>query len=446
MIKHYLLCDSFHGRWQLFHPLDDNAGASRAPQGSSCFNVDSVIKSLKFALASGFHELRVRPTGQVPALDALRSFAILLVVFHHWAVVEYLPAGGGPVALQRNPLFYYGWSGVDLFFVLSGFLIGRQLWRELDRTGTIRLGRFILRRGLRIWPIYFAMLLYYLLTSATIHARLSDWFFFSNYRQGGFVRGWSLSTEEQFYIAVPLLLLLVRRRIPMLGYLGVLGVIEGAVLLFRNHTIHRLVAIGAAKPDYVLVYPFHTHLEGLLAGLVIALLSVVRPSTVAPDTSSTGFSKVGFLVFAGASALGLVLRQLDHQLFSFVVLALIFGGATYWALRDRSIVTRWMSSGFWYPISRLSYSMYLNHWWVAPQTNRWLVEAMKLVFPRQPTAVFVSSMLLGTVVSFLAAGVMFLLIEHPFLLLRDRVLTFTRRPAPVSAPATADPVLAFGQR
>src|SRR5208283_1608063 len=110
------------------------------------------------------------------------------------------------------------WSGVDLFFVLSGFLIGGQLWKELNRTGDIHIGRFILRRGLRIWPFYYFFILVVgsvtLAQGKPISGFLADIFCVSNYFHNKISGGWSLSTEEQFYIMFPVLLYLGSRVIP----------------------------------------------------------------------------------------------------------------------------------------------------------------------------------------------------------------------------------------
>lgn len=394
------------------------------------------LRSAARTLREGAAELWHRPAVQVPALDALRSFAILLVVFHHWAVREYEHAGGVKTPLQDFVLFYYGWSGVDLFFVLSGFLIGKQLWRELDRTGTIRFGRFIMRRGLRIWPIYYAIMGWYALFSSVIHPRLSDWLFLSNYMSAGFARGWTLSTEEQFYIAVPLLLLLLRKRVSLKQHLWVLLGIEFVVLINRHFTIERMVAAGASiePPPVRLITPFHLHLEGLLAGLLIALLAVAWPHLLKPSERLGGFSVRGFVVFVALTAVAFFLRATYDVLFTFLVLGLIYGGATYYALLDRSILTAPLRWRIWYPISRLSYSMYLNHFFIWPRSNVAIVEGVQGL-TSSPTAVFLITMLIGTALSALIAAVMFVLIEHPFLLLRDRVLQSTRRAEPLAEAA-----------
>lgn len=404
----------------------------------------SVLTSIRSVARSGWSELRVRPRGQVPALDALRSAAILLVIGHHWAVRHYVEAGGVPTGLQNFTLFHYGWAGVDLFFVLSGFLIGKQLWRELDGTGTIHFGRFILRRGLRIWPVYYAVLVFYLLFNPEIQPIAPDWFFYSNYQWGAFSRGWSLSTEEQFYIAVPILLLLFRKRLSWRGWLLLLLGIEAAVLVNRHLTMRAIFAEGKTYADatYQLVTPFHTHLEGLLAGLIIALLAVHRPGLLRPRESArgSGVSWLGLAVFIGGTTLAVMLRVIGGNLFSFLAWGLIFGGLTYWVLLDRSLLTRPLGSGFWYPISRLSYSMYLNHMWMWPHSNDLAVRFTSGLVS-SPALIFLISLVIVTIVSFVLAGVMFLLIEHPFLLVRDRFLAFTRRPAP-HPPAAPEPVAA----
>jgi peptidoglycan/LPS O-acetylase OafA/YrhL len=385
---------------------------------------------------TGLQELGRRPANQIPALDALRSAAVLLVIGHHWAIKEYWMAGGIETPIQNHPLFYYGWAGVDLFFVLSGFLIGQQLWKELDRTGNVRLGRFLLRRGLRIWPLYFAMLLFYAAGSDRIIPRWSDWLFFSNYSPGGMGRGWSLSTEEQFYVAVPLLLLIFRKRIALGSYLWVIAAIEAAVLFGRGHLLAELAARGATAADapFATVYPIHTHLEGLLAGLVIALLTVIRPAWF-QRRNAHGVSGIGWGVMLGASAVGIGLRFIHHRLFAFLTLGLIFGGVTFWALTDRSILSRPLNAKVFYPISRLSYGMYLNHWWALPLTNRLVVFAV-MSLTSSPTLIFLLSLVLGTMVSIAFATLTYVLIERPFLLLRDGRLA-TRRPAPVHRPTPA---------
>ena len=139
--------------------------------------------------------LFVPPPGTFPSLDAFRTAAIVLVIGNHLSL---LGAQLAPSGVWDFVLFRYGWTGVDLFFVLSGFLIGRQLQRELQRTGSVKVPRFLLRRGLRIWPLYFAWVAFLALALGKSHGIWPDLVFLSNYVQGQVAGGWSLSTEEQF--------------------------------------------------------------------------------------------------------------------------------------------------------------------------------------------------------------------------------------------------------
>ena len=161
-----------------------------------------------------FRSLADRPRGNVAALDALRSLAILLVFSGHFTG-EF----GASPAIRRFPLVYFGWTGVDLFFVLSGLLIGGQIWRELQRTKRIRIGMFLIRRGLRIWPLYFSFVLL-IAVEAIFFGRdstglWSDIFMVSNFFRHQIGGGWSLSTEEQFYVLLPFGLSVASRFVAM---------------------------------------------------------------------------------------------------------------------------------------------------------------------------------------------------------------------------------------
>ena len=133
-------------------------------------------------------------------LDALRGVAILLVLGEH----RYISALWTRV----------GWTGVDLFFVLSGFLISGLLFNEHKRYGTINFRRFFLRRGLKIYPGYYVLLAYFFGRNM-IEGRgisrymLSQLVFLQNYTPGAVDYTWSLAVEEHFYVLLPLCLILL---------------------------------------------------------------------------------------------------------------------------------------------------------------------------------------------------------------------------------------------
>jgi len=155
---------------------------------------------------------RFQDRDRQPGLDLLRALAIIVVVIYHAALSGFKLPG----RVDR-----FGWIGVDLFFVLSGYLIGGQLLAPLARGNKINLGRFFARRVLRIMPAYFTVLaIYFLLPSWREYPDMSQplWKFLLSVQNialhGGtaFSHAWSLAVEDQFYLALPFLLLFLCRR------------------------------------------------------------------------------------------------------------------------------------------------------------------------------------------------------------------------------------------
>ena len=151
---------------------------------------------------------RYRAQASFGALDGLRCLCIVAVVWHHSVAIDFdLPIAGR------------GFLGVDLFFVISGYLIVTLLLREHRRTGTISLRNFYIRRTLRIFPVYyaivFALSLYYWLVNTDSEVGqqfLKDIPIYLTYTGNFFHPGWavvwSLAAEEQFYLVWPQICLL----------------------------------------------------------------------------------------------------------------------------------------------------------------------------------------------------------------------------------------------
>ncbi len=354
----------------------------------------------------GFQDLLHRPPGNVASLDVLRSIAILLVFSAHF---------GGEFAasamVSRSPLFYFGWTGVDLFFVLSGLLIGTQLWKEVQKTGRIRIGRFLLRRGLRIWPLYFSfialMLAEVLFAGRSPSGLWSDTLFVSNYFHNQVGGSWSLSTEEQFYILAPvcislLVFVLKPRRLWMLPAVGlVIPVIARAWSMGSS-------SLPEAALRQALYFPFHTHSDGLAIGMLLAWFVVFHPTLMSSP-------RIRLTLSAAMVGAGVVLYASSHVLFNFTALALIYGAATAYgmALQTTSRILNW--HGF-YVISRLSYGIYLNHFGILPHLavafGRWRVSGGE--------AAFWTCYLISLLVCIGFAAITFQLIEWPFLQARSR--------------------------
>lgn len=369
---------------------------------------------------SGAHELFVPPKGQLPALDVLRTLAVMMVVVGHFGTDGYQDFPSLSSAFN-GPLFRFGWTGVDLFFVLSGFLIGRQLWKELKATGAVNFRRFVLRRGFRIWPLYFVFVLLSPLISGRGHYRLADWLFFSNYSLGYVAGGWSLSTEEQFYLVAPLVLLLVGRKLAPRRWLYILpGVLVlVAAMRWATATAYFHEGMSVADVKNALYFPFHLRNEGLIVGLFLALVSVLRPGYVL-RREGTPVRTVCIMALC-SMAIGVALRTINNVIFPFLGLALVFGGLMVFLLMQTGWLKTLMTARPFYVVSRLSYGIYLNHLGVIFHIDPLVAAAVRRT-GASPTATALVTFAVMLTVSFAIAAALYITIEQPFLKARDSIL------------------------
>ena len=214
--------------------------------------------------------------GHLPALDGLRGLAILLVMLTHFTVVQ-----GGPVIDRVVGMAgRFGWSGVDLFFVLSGFLITGILLDNKGRPHYFR--NFYARRTLRIFPLYYAFIFFATIVVPSLpYAWTSDfqltgwttplyWLYLSNFPVAFTADGandligltWSLAIEEQFYLVWPVLVLLLSRR-------ALLWTCAGAIVV-SIATRSAFVLAGADRLYAYVLTP--CRMDGLAVGCVVALV------------------------------------------------------------------------------------------------------------------------------------------------------------------------------
>lgn len=281
-------------------------------------------------------------------LDGLRALSVGAVIWHHTAGAE---MGG---VLGRGDL------GVDLFFAISGFLITTLLLREYSMTGRIDLPRFYLRRTLRIFPLYYAVLAAYVLLTLTLQRNTpegqgfihnlpafltytSNWFVPDE--TATFFLAWSLATEEQFYIFWPLLLAAVM--FLMRGRTLVAGLILAA-LMFAD-------AVGTvADGDSLAIRILTSIATPICVGALLALALNTRQ----------GFRFIGKILawqYAGMVLLAVVLVLASagvHRILIGAVMA--FAVAAFCATEDQ-ILTPMLESWPLVFIGGISYGMYLLH-------------------------------------------------------------------------------------
>ncbi len=360
-----------------------------------------------------------------PALDGLRGVAVLLVMLHHF-VRSY--EAGGAVHTFALHLTEFMWTGVDLFFVLSGFLITGIL---LETRGDRHYFRnFYARRILRIFPLYYGLLavaflllplvqfgpsaesnanLLYLLTfTSNIH------FAFSGWSMHAFDVYWSLAVEEQFYLFWPVTLWLLPER--FYKPLVIVGLAACVVL--------RYLAVHAGTSAIFIFTMLPTHADGLLIGALIAILLHQRNNL--PEAS--GAVAVGVTLFIAAFFLSGTFHLLGLSLFYnewntrgamfyYLAIATVYGALLYLSIGPLNPIQRMFSSRSLRLAGKYSYCLYLIHQAVAHMLN--LVYAnWGITAALQSKAHFISDiahLLPLFVISFAVAAFSWRLVERPIL-------------------------------
>jgi peptidoglycan/LPS O-acetylase OafA/YrhL len=298
--------------------------------------------------------------GYLPALDGIRAVAVLAVMGYHAGL----------------PGFAGGSAGVDVFFVISGFLISTLLLEEWAARGTVQLRAFYVRRALRLLPALLTAIAVALALAAlkilvfdasseslqaTVEgtpfallytmnfARALDW------TEGGFLgHTWSLSIEEQFYLLWPLVVIaLVARTTPRnlsaVGRLALVAALASAA--------GRAVASGFGVSDAFLYDFTVTHVDGILAGCALAVFWRLGSSIV------VALGRPSLLGASLVLAVSVVAVGRSMIVLGYVTIVLCTVVAISTLLRDRA---GWfaavMSAAPLVWVGRRSYGLYLYHW------------------------------------------------------------------------------------
>jgi len=340
------------------------------------------------------------------SIDVLRAVAVLLVMQHHFGV--------------HRVLYENGWMGVDLFFVLSGYLVSGLLFDELARSGDVRPGRFLVRRAFKIYPAFWVLIALTVALAPTVSkkALLCELAFVQNYGPGLYPHTWSLAVEEHFYLLVALAF--ARRRwfarlaTPSAGLLA-FGAGLLAILALRIATValvparYKLVTLGT-----------HVRADALLFGVAIAWAR--REATLGPwlrrlvAGRRAWLALTAMLLLVPIGVLGKAHWFTETIGFTLVYLA---AGLLLLVALDREPGDP-ISRALAY-LGRSSYSIYLWHIPVQALLLDRLAAAGLLPAPLATNRAFV--MLGGVVAGILSAR----LVEDPLLRVRERLLRTAAR-------------------
>lgn len=403
----------------------------RDPVGSNRFQIARCGEVCRLIMLDSTNSLagEIRMTDiasakeRLVSLDLLRCLAVVLVLGRHFWVSP--AAVSGPLRTLLTLWQRGGWIGVDLFFVLSGFLVSGLLFREYRRLGSIRIVHFYVRRAWKIYPPFYVLMAVTCVAVAVLRLpygyrnHLAEFFFVQNYVPGIWGHTWSLAVEEHFYFVLPLMLgLFLQRRtaaidpfrgVPWLACFTVCGCL-GLRLLNScdreqySHLTH--------------LFPTHLRIDALLFGVAISYYYHFHEQaftcTVTPNRFLLLLAGVGLL----SSAFIFELETVPWISTFGLTLFLLGSGALLVGFLATRIPVNWLTVSA-SKIGMHSYSIYLWHMpvaWFLPQVNEGLGLSLG------PAALLGCYIFDSVVFGILMAH----LIEFPALRIRDRLFPFDK--------------------
>jgi peptidoglycan/LPS O-acetylase OafA/YrhL len=363
-------------------------------------------------------------SGHIPGLDGIRCLAVLMVIYAH----GHFPLDGiGPLHVLKGRC---GFLGVQIFFVLSGFLITTLMLREIDRTGRVSLRQFYLRRVLRIVPAYLAYLAVLAVLQVSGQARLGGrhWLALATYTVNflpsslpeTIAHVWSLSVEEHFYLLWPLVMAVLTpagcRKAVLACAAGALGLRWWMLLTLpeRNCPVD--------------LWTF-TRIDDIAAGCLLALLARDGAWRARLDRLTASNHRLALIAVVFAASQLCLSRLVGGRLFAPLALKLLIGLANdvntaaiavlMWAVlaRPASVVTRGLNLPAVRYVGVISYSLYLWHPLFCDGGPPLLC-----AFPQNLVCIFLTAVLSHT------------LVERPFLALKERLSSARQAPVAVAVP------------
>ncbi len=302
-------------------------------------------------------------------LDHLRALAITYVLLFHYQKF------GHPDWVEKVGAF--GWTGVDLFFVLSGYLIAGQLFSQIARGKALSMRKFFIKRFFRIIPPYLVVVMLYFafppLREGEHMASLWRYLTFTlNFNLdlrniGTFTHAWSLCIEEQFYLVLPVCILLLNKLNMGKKAIYVLSGLFLSGFLIRYFNWHYFLEPNL-QSDYfwalfykIIYYPTYNRLDGLLVGVSIAGLYTLYPSVKdSANKHSHLLMLTGLIVLVGSYFVCTPQQTFSTTVVGYPLIAAGYGFITAAVVCPSNLfysLKSWLTS----QLATLSYAIYLVH-------------------------------------------------------------------------------------
>jgi peptidoglycan/LPS O-acetylase OafA/YrhL len=325
-----------------------------------------------------------------------------------------------------DPFKQMGGRGVDLFFVLSGFLVGGLLLKEYRDKGVVNGQRFLIRRAFKIWPAYYVFILF---NAVARHHPLNSFLVanllhLQNYLGSSLSQTWSLAIEEHFYIVLAVFLVwATRKRLSAIRILQILGAMCLLALLLRSNDVFhgRLSAAFSHTQD---------RMDSLLYGVMLATLYWLLPEKFAALTR-----RKWPLIAATVAVFALMYWLPAHPAFDrsigYTLVALGMVAFVCLIFTHASAINGWLPYRMIAWVGLYSYGIYLWHS-VVRQPAKILLERLHLT---SDPATWIVAFVFQVGISIALGYAMSRIVEFPFLYLRDRIF-----PAKTQSPLEIDPV------
>lgn len=340
----------------------------------------------------------------IPQLDSVRFLAFFLIFIHHTNVAG-VPTMSG---LQK-----VGWVGVDIFLCLSAFLLTRLLLIEIQTRNKINLVKFYMRRILRIWPLYFAYLVFIIIISLFVLKTKQNFFRFvtlatftdniataihgySPHPATGHL--WTISYEEQFYLVLPFVIMFISRathttRKTILICITVLGLLSRFIFISWHASHPQIWVLPITHFESVIVGSIMAHYHNQLRNIPVVVLLVTFIASLCGLILTPHVSASNILFFISYSSAGL---------FSFAVVTLAINNEFNW-LKKILLLKPLCYLG------KISYGLYIFH-----------LLSLLVVYHLKPTNNYYINNLLGLALCIVGAMLSYEILEKRFLTLKRR--------------------------
>ncbi|MCW7513009.1 acyltransferase family protein [Leptospira levettii] len=390
-------------------------------------------KSLKEIFQIGKSEIR--------PLNGLRAFAILFVLINHYYInLKSIVSPYPTLELLYSNL----WSGVDLFFVLSGFLISKGLWENWNASSKLDFKKFYIKRTLRIFPAY-----YFFLTLAYITGKVmifsyekngvlndagenlkkamgnswADFVFLGNYFQGIHTHTWSLSSEEQFYLIFPILCATILFKFGFKVRQLLLWILYFVPVILRIFVLNDIE--GTSTPPYYeeIYHPFQTRFDSLIIGVIAMDIYMNKEEFNSRIGNNSNFYYPILALFFSFIIISHFIAQQSTYFFThtfkYNIQNIGFAGILYLSIiKIESPVSRFLSLRLFSPIAKLSYTIYLWHFIVMGVSI-----ALFKISPKSSILAFHLKFLCMLALQIVLALPLYMFIELPFQKLRNKFYT-----------------------